>query len=278
MANPRKNRRRDVVVREGGPATALLPSRGSGNGVGDASDAQDELSTMAPVTGVREFVVDNVMLEDIGLITFEVESTAPLLMQQFSQKKRAIVCGTQDGTLEKAGRAPKDWEGDFLDSLYIIGKRPKSPEQIAKCVVAVPAKGWHEGIVRAAGLSGAKMTTVKSSVFVRADERDDGGVLVAIEPTCPVEMDIRPVRQQRTIDMRSRALIRSWKSTFTVEYLARCVSAKNVIAWLNLGGRAVGLCELRPRGRESSGTLGTYRVVRARVIEPTFGREPKEAA
>jgi hypothetical protein len=94
------------------------------------------------------------------------------------------------------------------------------------------------------------------------------GEYVEIETSQPPVQRVEPVRIQRTIDMRVRPEFREWRATLHIGYLARLVKAERVLSWISLAGISVGIGEMRPLGRESSGPFGRFRVVEADCSEP----------
>jgi hypothetical protein len=198
-----------------------------------------------------------------GEITVKIQSTAPLMQQRFS--KKAEILGKHTGETVKSKKPNKNPEQDMLDSLHIIGARPKTIEAAAKARIGIPAVAFKMAMIRGASICGGKMTEAKTSIFVNSTADD----LVEIVCDDAPELDTRPTRNATgVIDIRCRPLIRSWHATLTIRYNHLQVNYKNVISWLINAGIGCGVGELRPFGKESTGDYGTWKVVSAEAEIP----------
>ena len=122
-----------------------------------------------------------------------------------------------------------------------------------------------EGSIRTATESAAKKTKqgpqVRQGLLVEAiDElrydREKYGT--TIEELVKTTQFTVPVRVQQSRVLRTRARIEDWSIVFTVDTDPEHVDKTNLLSWLDIAGRKIGLCDWRP---EKSGTHGRFKVV-----------------
>lgn len=190
---------------------------------------------------------------------FEIEGTAPLVINKFSRKaKEQLMAAMSTPAAAKKGksaRPPRDYEADF---------------EGAKHVSAAGWCGFSAGAVRAAMVdvcrsAGVPMTRAKQAVFVVADgyDAEDGTPLVRIVSPAPPERSELPVRNDNgSVDIRVRPMWREWSAKVTVDFDASIIDLTSVAALLDRAGRQVGIGEGRPYSKDSVGMgWGTFRLV-----------------
>lgn len=211
----------------------------------------------------RTIVLDDPNIKAIGDMTLTLRCRTPLIMHRFSEKAKATMLGKQMGKAQ-GKKTPKVPEEDFLDSIYFIGKRAATTAGLAQAKFGMPAIWLKASAVRGAKLNDFAMTDARSAFFVRPDVGE------LIEMSCPPPtMREDAVRLQgSTTDLRHRAEFVEWEVTAHINYNVRLVSAEKLVSWFVAAGIFVGLGEMRPAGRSSTGSNGTFDVVNAEVVEP----------
>lgn len=220
-----------------------------------------------PEITTQTFNLEDPNLSSMAELQLRLEGFSPLMMHRFSEKARKEMEDKQQGRASKK-KAPRDPVRDFLDGLYVIGDRPKSTKELEKIQVGFPAVCFKASAVRAAKSNGVAMTDARGMFFVEAEHADEQYELVSLECSTP-EMDTRPVRLSNVTSLAYRPLIREWAVDLRITYNARKVTAEQLIGWFKDAGISVGVGEMRPTGKNSSGTFGRWNVVAAEAKIPT---------
>jgi hypothetical protein len=232
----------------------------------EVEGSPESIGDLAP--NRRRLVVNDPNLSSIGVFYCTLVGRTPLISVRFTEKALQAMLDAQCGG-PKAGRLKKDPEADFLNAPYVIGKRPKTIEEMKDTTYGVPALWFKAAMVRAAKGCGFSMTDAKVAVFVLPEDRQSG--LVRLYHPKPPRMSIDPVRNdgiKASMDLRARPYFDEWSVKLKIEYFARMVSAEQIVAWLNLAGRGVGVGDWRPNGRKTTGIYGTFDLTEAEVSEP----------
>jgi hypothetical protein len=201
------------------------------------------LQGKGPIIGVK---ITPPNIQEIELI---LRGTAPLVINRFSEKARAIIEAKQrQGSTAKANKKqlPKDFEELFTLAQY------RSPE------------GWpgiHASCLRNAMISACrivdfKMTLGKMSIFTVADGFDasDETPILRIYGKEPHQWTVH-VRQSTTIDLRPRPRWEAgeWELRPRVRYDADQFSITDVTNLIMRVGAQVGIGEGRPDSKASAG-------------------------
>jgi hypothetical protein len=191
---------------------------------------------------------------NLQVATFKIVGTAPFLQHRF-WKKAEMMETQEQGTKaqSKRKRKPRDFEKDYQESMY------KSEEGWH----GIPASSFRNAMISACRLVDFKMTRAKLSVFIIADGLDprDGIPLVKITKGKP-EKNISPARNDNgSIDLRARALWKSWEMMLKVKFDADQFSLEDVTNLLQRAGAQVGVGEGRPDSKNSAGLgFGTFEI------------------
>lgn len=180
------------------------------------------------------------------IVPVRIEGSAPLLISKFSEKsKRQMEDAQTSENKVKGKRAPKDYAAEFNAARYIS------------------AEGW-DGLpcraIRAAMIAACRtvgnmtMTAAKGAFFIvpQGSDKTEHAPLVKINGK--VAHDTRPARNSNGgTDMRNRPRYDNWWCEFEIQYDADMLSAQDVANLLSRAGMQVGLCELRPQSKMSTG-------------------------
>lgn len=174
---------------------------------------------------------------DIQTIKLSLRGTAPLICHRWSEKAKKQMLDKQM-KIASVGKAAKDPEQDYKDSLYV---HPDGG-------YGFPAVAFKAAAVRAGTYSDLKMTFLRGAFHVL-------GELVKIdgEPTMREDM----VRIAQTADIRYRGEFPEWGTTLDIRFNARAITVPQLGSLFQLAGFAVGIGEWRP---EKNGQYGTFEV------------------
>lgn len=220
-----------------------------------------------PTTATKTIRMQDPNIGSDGLLIVEIKNRAgsPLLMHRFSKKVEGQIAAKQTGKA-LGTRPPKDFEQEYLESMHVIGARPKTEEEAQKATYGIPAVAFKNAIIRAATLNQMKMTEGRMVCFVLEDAQG----LVKIKTSGP-KMDVRYVRiSKKTADLRSRGIFEDWSATLRIEFNAKAITPQQLLALVSTAGRNVGLLEMRPSGVSSSGDSGRFEIVSAKAVVPEF--------
>lgn len=218
-------------------------------------------TTETPPTGEtlgrtkKTVTFSNLNLAAMGEVTIQIEGISPLIMNQFSHKMRDEILKKQMGG-GKTKPPAKNPEQCMLDALHVIGKKPKTIEDLDKTRFGFPAVAFKSAMVRMAKMSGVPMTDARLMFWVNTDD----GELVEIFSDVP-EMRVDTARIQNTCDIRIRPEFKNWKAKLRIGYAGLQINAEQIVAWVADAGMLNGIGEMRPGGRQSSGVCGMWKIV-----------------
>lgn len=210
-----------------------------------------------------------------GYMDVIVQGTAPLMPHRFwkqiqLQEKMAGKAGVGKG------KPPRDYEREALESLYFVGRRPKSWQDLQKnhekyrygfSLMAVK-NSLVASAIDVAKTADLPQTRLRRWLWVTAPPGDQ----IEIISQAPPALDIRPARndgKSRSIDLRSRPMFApGWESTFTVAFDCDQISTDQMLKLIAAAGANNGWGEMRPAGVKSSGTFGTFEIIKAQVRLP----------
>jgi hypothetical protein len=164
---------------------------------------------------------------------------SPLITHQWSAKAKKMMLDKQ---MKKAtgAREAKNPEQDYKDSLYVHPDGGYGFPAIAFKAAAVDAATFVDGITKVE-MRGA---------FHINDE------LVKIEGSPAPREDVVRVGMG-TADLRYRAEFKKWKTTLTIRYNSRAISAEQITNMFQNAGFAIGVGEWRP---QKDGRNGMFHV------------------
>jgi hypothetical protein len=190
----------------------------------------------------------NLQHMDVALV-----GDSPLVVHAWSEKARRQLLGKQMGEAKQA-KEKKVPEADFMDSLYWLTKKPKSPtmEDLAKGEFGFPAVAF-----KAAAVDACSHVDGTTKVQARGAFHIDGE-LVRIEGMPTMREDM--VRLASGVaDVRFRGEFRVWRVRLPIRYNANVLSMAQIVNLFNVAGFAIGVGEHRP---QKNGSWGMFHVAR----------------
>ena len=165
----------------------------------------------------------------ISIMKLTLIGDSPLITHQWSAKAKKMMLDKQ---MKKAtgAREAKNPEQDYKDSLYMHPDGGYGFPAIAFKAAAVDAATFVDGITKVE-MRGA---------FHINDE------LVKIEGSPAPREDVVRVGMG-TADLRYRAEFKKWKTTLTIRYNSRAISAEQITNMFQNAGFAIGIGEWRPQ-------------------------------
>jgi len=198
----------------------------------------------------KEVTVEIPAIKTMTMLVKIVGDT-PLICHAFSQKAKTQMLDKQQ-LKAKQGRKAKDPERDFLDGLHSMDKKPiADAKHIPPC--GFPARGFKAAMVRAAQDAGLKMVDARRFFHVIGD-------LVEIKGAKWFMREDTVKIGQGTTDLRYRPETTEWWAELTIKYNVGVVSKEQIVNLINLAGFGVGVGEMRPCGKQSSGCNGMFHV------------------
>jgi hypothetical protein len=175
----------------------------------------------------------------ISIMKLTLIGDSPLITHQWSAKAKKMMLDKQ---MKKAtgAREAKNPEQDYKDSLYVHPDGGYGFPAIAFKAAAVDAATFVDGITKVE-MRGA---------FHINDE------LVKIEGSPAPREDVVRVGMG-TADLRYRAEFKKWKTTLTIRYNSRAISAEQITNMFQNAGFAIGVGEWRP---QKDGRNGMFHV------------------
>jgi hypothetical protein len=175
----------------------------------------------------------------ISIMKLTLIGDSPLITHQWSAKAKKMMLDKQ---MKKAtgAREAKNPEQDYKDSLYMHPDGGYGFPAIAFKAAAVDAATFVDGITKVE-MRGA---------FHINDE------LVKIEGSPAPREDVVRVGMG-TADLRYRAEFKKWKTTLTIRYNSRAISAEQITNMFQNAGFAIGVGEWRP---QKDGRNGMFHV------------------
>jgi hypothetical protein len=204
---------------------------------------------------------------DLRKLLFKIQGTAPYVQLRFSEKKkkRMMDAMTAEGqaakrTRSKAGREPREFEGEYEDAMY----------QTAEGLRGIPAAAFRVACISACRLVNFKMTLGKLSLFCEASGIDEKeGIPLVILKGDPERVTHTVTNADGSHDVRTRAMWRKWTAEVIMKYDADQFQAQDVINLLMRVGMQVGIGEGRHDSKSSKSAgmgWGTFDVVKATEV------------
>jgi hypothetical protein len=175
-------------------------------------------------------------------VGIEIEGTAPLIQNCFSQKSIEQMLRKHMGmTVEREVKKPRE----VIEAATIRN---------VKGVVCMPPTAFKKAMLTAAGsIKTLKKTQLRTQLFVEGN-----AIPITFEGAMVPRMDmVRTSGMARTPDVRFRPSFEGWKARLLIEF-GDMLSVQTVVDLLNRAG-SVGVGEWRP---EKDGTNGTFRTIR----------------
>lgn len=240
--------------------------RTAGNGRAGVDPAL--LSDVMP-EGERKFVLlEALYAKSVGVVEARIEGDAPLLYHPMTEKAQTEMEAKVQGKA-KLGRAARQFDEDYLNCLRWMALKkpgPKTIEAVPKFEYGIDALCFKNAMIDSGKMHDQDKNLMRRIVFVRG-VAVPGGELVRIEGE--VEMDRRPARNKGGgFDIRVRPIFQKWAAQLTIRYQAKFCEGEAVIQWLLTCGECCGVGDFRPNGHQSTGNLGTWKVVEASYIPP----------
>lgn len=189
-------------------------------------------------------------------INIPIKGTAPLIMHRFSAKAKRMMLEKQMQESKQAAkvREPRQPTEDFVESMYILGERPKDyadwKKNEKKWRYCFPSLGFKVAITDAAG-----QVDGITKVFLRGAFRIIGE---DVEIFGRPEMREDMVKNQTGVaDIRFRACFEEWSASVPVVYNKDVIDPGQIVNLLNMAGFAVGIGDWRP---QRDGNKGTFEV------------------
>lgn len=195
---------------------------------------------------------------NFGLVGVRIEGSAPLLISKFSEKSKKQIERTQTSENKTSKRRePKDYAAEMNAARYLS----------ADGWDGLPCRAIRAAMIAACRtVSGLTMTAAKGAFFIVPQGRDHTEDAPLVKIHGKVMHDIRPARNSNGgTDMRNRPRYDNWWCEFDIQYDADMLSAQDVVNLLARAGMQVGLCELRPQSKMSTG--GEYGLFLVRTQE-----------
>lgn len=193
---------------------------------------------------------------NIQTFQIPIRGTAPLVINKFSAKARAIMMATQE-----AGSTAKSRKQREAKDFMALGNDARH----------ISEQGWdgiHAAAFRNAAISACRaagfvMTKAKLAIFIEPDgfDADDRTPLVRITEGAP-EIIVSPCRNETgVIDLRPRPTYQPWAAVLTISHDADILTQEDVSNLIARVGMQVGIGEGRPDSKKSAGQgYGLFRI------------------
>lgn len=223
---------------------------------GKARQANDEGTREVATTKTSDGAA-GVKLRRLERAVYEinVEGTAPLIVNRWSEKARAMMLAAQQSSARQK-KDPKDPQALFEASRYRLGDGRDG----------FPATGFKAAIVHAGRLfEGVTQVLLKQVIRVHGEVVSlDGGFGDQIVPITYGEITMRedtPRNASGVADLRYRAQYWPWSATLRVETIPGQIDLDSLVSLVDAGGVG-GVGEWRPTAPKSAtGSYGTFKVV-----------------
>lgn len=179
----------------------------------------------------------------VNAVALEIVGTAPLIMNNFSQKALEQMLRKHMGlSVQKEAKKPREViEGAIIRN--VDGK------------ISLPPTGFKKAMLTASTqLKTFKKTQLRLSMFVEGNS-----IPITFAVMVPRMDMVRTAGINRAPDIRFRPMFEAWKARVVIQFSAELLTVQTVVDLLQRAGR-VGMCEWRP---EKDGTFGTFKVSRA---------------
>ena len=260
-----------VATSRNGNGESMAETHGTGV-LAKADPAAPEKKTRRLVR--MEF--DNLEDEPMSMLTATIGQygLSTLIHNRKSEVLKRQLAKKHSGENEEP-RVAKNPELLFLNSMHVIGRRPKSIADVKNCRYGIPCIAIKEGLVRAITADDdKKMTWLRSIIYVEPDAKgSDGTDLVEIKCKNPPKLHFALASVGQGVpDTRYRAEFDGWEATVRITYLPQAISGKRLLNLLRRAGRFIGLLDWRLCSKKSSGSHGAYAITHA-IIEEWVGCE-----
>ena len=203
----------------------------------------------------QEETIITIAPPNLKLLRYTLTGTAPLGIQAFSAKAKAIMREKHiAGSKAKKGskRTARDFKEDYEQAFYRDSNgRP-----------GVNATAFRCALIDVCRLKGFKMTLAKLSLFIVADDYDveSGYPIVHIHGN-PEPWERMVTNATGVADIRVGPRWTKWSINLNVEFDADQFSASDVTNLLATVGKQCGIGEGRPYGKHGVGLgMGTFNV------------------
>lgn len=182
---------------------------------------------------------------DLHRAVIVLDGMSPLICHAWSQKARQQMLDAQMKKATKAGRAAKDPQQDFEDSLYPMPEGSAHP-------YGFPAVAFKAAAVDACSqVAGVTKVEARGAFHVE-------GELLGIDGTPTPREDMVRIGMG-TADIRFRGEFRTWSVEVPIVFNPRVLSLEQLANLFDVAGFAVGVGERRP---QKDGSYGMFRVRR----------------
>lgn len=207
-----------------------------------------------------------------GRVRFYVLGESPLIYNAMSYKvwQGLLLPSGRKTAAEKASRPKHDPVEEFRHSVY------RSLDDDSETLLMFPATAFKKAMMGAAvDLPGAAKAKVGRLLYVVGDQVPIWGV-----PELLMSVT-RSSDMNRTPDVRTRAIVRRWCTTFTCEFAEPLLKAPVVSKLLGAAGMMQGIGDWRVQ--KGSGNFGRFELVeesdpRIKVLMDSAGRAAQVAA
>jgi hypothetical protein len=195
-----------------------------------------------------EVTIPPIQIKEIGLT---LVGDSPLISHKWSEKAKKEML---DKMMKKAkgGKEAKDPMKDFMDSMYWLSEKPKSPtmEDLPTARFGFPSVAFKSSAVDACSYAdGITKVLTRGAFHICTDMVEIQGIPVLREDTVRIGVG--------GADIRYRGEFRTWKVDLGIRYNAAALSIEQIINLFNIGGFAVGVGEWRP---QKDGSFGMFHV------------------
>ena len=224
---------------------------------GGTHDTRTPMATKPAATERPAVKALNITPPDFRTISFEIEGTAPLVINRFSAKAMEMIRATQEAG--STAKSKKTREAKNFDALF----------EDAKHVSVDGWEGFAASSIRNAGISACRacsyvMTRAKLAFMVQADglDRVDFSPLIRLTKGTAVQW-VAPTRNATgVVDLRSRPMYPEWGATLRIRYDAGMFTETDVANLIVRIGMQVGIGEGRPDSKNSAGLgYGLFQVI-----------------
>ena len=187
------------------------------------------------------------IIHHCGTSGLDTRSPAALEMAEIARKKASNRTEADDIRLRQLECQRSLW----LDECG----NPTVPASAVRAVIEGGARKLRQGPQVREGL------VVESIDEFRFDTEKYGTTLAE---WCETTQFVAPVVVRRNRILRTRAKFNEWALTFTVEVDPELIDQDQLLNWLDIGGRRLGLGDWRP---QTSGTHGRFEVKSCAVLD-----------
>lgn len=205
------------------------------------------------------------------VVEFEIQGTAPYVANRFSKLERLMAAqeaGPTARSKSKKAREPRDFDGDFQQSVHISDEGWHG----------IPAPAFRNALISACRVAGFAMTRAKLAIFPIADgfDHQDGTPLIKIRSGKPQKHITRVKNVDGSLDIRARAMFLSWKCLVKIRFDGDQFTTTDLTNLMERAGLQVGIGEGRPDSPKSAGMgWGTFTTQREKGEKNVKGKFKK---